>query len=158
MSADALRWTLRRATTADVAAVTACAVEAFRTYIPRLGLTPRPMTRDYAHAIAHLQVWVAEGDEQRIGAALLLDVTDEGFLIDVIAVHPDHQGSGAGRALLELAEREALRQGHASIYLFTNEKMTENLALYQRIGYVEYRRESLDGRTRIYLRKPLTSA
>ncbi|GER13994.1 GNAT family N-acetyltransferase [Variovorax boronicumulans] len=158
MSDNAAPWHLRRATADDVATVTACAVEAFRTYIARLGLTPRPMTRDYAQAIAHLQVWVAERPEQQIGAALLLDVTDEGFLIDVIAVHPDHQGSGAGRALLELAEREALRQGHASIYLFTNEKMTENLALYQRIGYVEYRRESLDGRTRVYLRKPLTSA
>ncbi|WP_254668068.1 GNAT family N-acetyltransferase [Variovorax boronicumulans] len=101
---------------------------------------------------------MAERKGSQVGAALLLDVTDEGFLIDVIAVHPDHQGSGAGRALLELAEREALRQGHASIYLFTNEKMTENLALYQRIGYVEFRRESLDGRTRVYLRKPLTSA
>lgn len=158
MSVEAASWHLRRANTDDVAAITACAVEAFRTYIPRLGLAPRPMTRDYAEAIAHLQVWVAERPAQRIGAALLLDVTDEGFLIDVIAVHPDHQGSGAGRALLELAEREALRQGHASIYLFTNEKMTENLALYQRIGYVEYRRESLDGRTRVYLRKPLTNA
>ena len=151
MSDNAAPWHLRRATADDVATVTACAVEAFRTYIARLGLTPRPMTRDYAQAIAHLQVWVAERPEQQIGAALLLDVTDEGFLIDVIAVHPDHQGS-------ELAEREALRQGHASIYLFTNEKMTENLALYQRIGYVEYRRESLDGRTRVYLRKPLTRA
>ena len=158
MNASAVPWHLRRANTDDVAAITACAVEAFRTYIPRLGLAPRPMTRDYAEAIAHLQVWVAERQTQRIGAALLLDVTDEGFLIDVIAVHPDHQGSGAGRALLELAEREALRQGHASIYLFTNEKMTENLALYQRIGYVEYRRETLDGRTRVYLRKPLTAA
>jgi len=158
MSVEAPPWHLRHAKAADAAAVTACAVEAFRTYIPRLGLTPRPMTRDYAEAIAHLQVWVAERPEQKIGAALLLDVTDEGFLIDVIAVHPDHQGSGAGRALLELAEREALRQGHASIYLFTNEKMTENLALYQRIGYVEYRRESLDGRTRVYLRKLLTAA
>jgi len=151
VSDNAAPWHLRRATADDVATVTACAVEAFRTYIARLGLTPRPMTRDYAQAIAHLQVWVAERPEQQIGAALLLDVTDEGFLIDVIAVHPDHQGS-------ELAEREALRQGHASIYLFTNEKMTENLALYQRIGYVEYRRESLDGRTRVYLRKPLTRA
>lgn len=157
MNASAVPWHLRRANVDDVAAITACAVEAFRIYIPRLGLTPRPMTRDYAEAIAHLQVWVAERPGKKIGAALLLDVTDEGFLIDVIAVHPDHQGSGAGRALLELAEREALRQDHTSIYLFTNEKMTENLALYRRIGYVEYRRESLDGRTRVYLRKPLTA-
>jgi hypothetical protein len=47
VSDKATPWHLRRATAADVAAVTACAVEAFRTYIPRLGLTPRPMTRVY---------------------------------------------------------------------------------------------------------------
>ncbi len=147
-------WTLRRATAADTDAVATCAADAFRVYIPRLGVTPRPMTRDYGQAIAHAQVWVATQQNETV-AALLLDVTDEGFLIDVIAVLPQHQGIGVGRALLTLAEREAARQGHASIYLYTNEKMTENLALYQRIGYVEYKRETLEGRTRVYLRKPL---
>lgn len=154
MTDTAARWTLRRATAADTTAVARCAADAFRVYIPRLGVTPRPMTRDYAEAIANAQVWVATQHEDTV-AALLLDVTDEGFLVDVIAVLPQHQGTGAGRALLELSEREAMRQGHASIYLFTNEKMTENLALYQRIGYAEYKRETLEGRTRVYLRKPL---
>lgn len=154
MTDTAARWTLRRATAADTTAVARCAADAFRVYIPRLGVTPRPMTRDYAEAIANAQVWVATQHEDTV-AALLLDVTDEGFLVDVIAVLPQHQGTGVGRALLELSEREAMRQGHASIYLFTNEKMTENLALYQRIGYAEYKRETLEGRTRVYLRKPL---
>jgi len=44
-------WTLRRADAADAASITECAVEAFRHYIPRLGLTPLPMTRDYGVAI-----------------------------------------------------------------------------------------------------------
>ena len=57
--------------------------------------------------------------------------------------------------MLELAESEALRQGHDSIYLFTNEKMTENRALYERIGYVEYKRLVLAQRTRVFMRKPL---
>ncbi len=151
---DDTPWTLRRAVAADAADVTACAVEAFGIYISRLGLTPIPMTKDYAAAIATAQVWVATQGRETV-AALVLDVTDEGFLIDVIAVRPPHQGTGAGRALLELAEREARRQGHASIYLFTNEKMTENRALYARIGYVEYKRVALEGRTRVFLRKPL---
>jgi GNAT superfamily N-acetyltransferase len=73
----------------------------------------------------------------------------------MIAVQPRHQGTGVGRALLRLAEDEALRQGHDSIYLFTNEKMTENRALYERIGYVEYKRLALAERTRVFLRKPL---
>ncbi|BEP64247.1 hypothetical protein GmRootV213_48010 [Variovorax sp. V213] len=38
---------------------------------------------------------------------------------------------------------------------FTNEKMTENRALYERIGYVEYKRLVLETRTRVFLRKPL---
>ena len=151
-------WTLRRAHAADAPAVAACAADAFRVYIPRLGVEPQPMTRDYAQAIEEVQVWVATHDGH-IVATLLLDVTDEDFLIDVIAVLPAQQGTGLGRALLTLAEREAVRQGHASIYLYTNEKMTENRALYQRIGYVEYKREtrSVDARvyTRVYLRKAL---
>ncbi|WP_395353045.1 GNAT family N-acetyltransferase [Variovorax sp. UC122_21] len=115
------------------------------------------MGKDYASAIELQQVWVAADatDATEIAAALVLDITDEGFLIDVIAVQPKHQGSGAGRMLLELAEREALRQGFDSIYLFTNEKMSENRALYERIGYVEYRRLVLENRTRVFLRKAL---
>ncbi|MFH0132919.1 GNAT family N-acetyltransferase [Variovorax sp. VaC1] len=151
-------WTLRRADAADADAVAACAIEAFRTYIPRLGLTPTPMAKDYGAAIANAQVWVAtqqHQQQQQVVAALVLDTTDEGFLIDVIAVLPQHQGTGVGRALLELAEREARRQGHDSIYLFTNEKMTENRALYERIGYVEYKRLVLEQRTRVFLRKRL---
>jgi GNAT superfamily N-acetyltransferase len=151
---SATPWTLRRADAADAAAIAECAVEAFRHYIPRLGLEPIPMTKDYGASIANAQVWVAQRQEQVV-AALVLDITDEGFLIDVIAVRPAQQGTGVGRALLELAEREARRQGHDSIYLFTNEKMTENRALYERIGYVEYKRLALAQRTRVFMRKPL---
>jgi GNAT superfamily N-acetyltransferase len=151
---SAAPWMLRRAHASDAVSITACAIEAFRHYIPRLGLMPIPMTKDYGAAIANVQVWVATQQDEAI-AALVLDITDEGFLVDVIAVRPAHQGTGVGRALLELAEREALRQGHDSIYLFTNEKMTENRALYERIGYVEYKRLTLAERTRVFLRKPL---
>ena len=147
-------WTIRRATGSDAASIADCAAEAFRHYIPRLGLTPIPMTKDYGAAIANAQVWVATQQDRTI-AALVLDATDEGFLIDVIAVLPRHQGTGVGRALLELAEQEALRQGHDSIYLFTNEKMAENRALYERIGYVEYKRLAFAERTRVFLRKQL---
>ena len=73
---------------------------------------------------------------------IVLRVTDEGFLIDTVAVHPSQGGRGLGRALLELAEAAAQRADFDSVYLFTHEKMTENLALYSRIGYVEYDRRS----------------
>ena len=84
---------------------------------------------------------------------LALCLADEGFLLDNIAVAPAHQGMGLGRWLLEYAESEARRQGFDSIYLYTQEIMTENLALYLRIGYVEYARRVEFGLHRVYLRK-----
>jgi len=77
------------------------------------------------------------------------------FLIDNVAVHPSHRGTGLGRAFLELAEAEARRAGFDSIYLYTHEKMTENLALYSRVGYVEYDRRSQGAFSLVYMRKQL---
>ena len=52
-------------------------------------------------------------------------------------------------------EAEARRAGFDSIYLYTHEKMTENLALYSRIGYVEYdRRSQGDFFTRLHEEAP----
>jgi GNAT superfamily N-acetyltransferase len=65
------------------------------------------------------------------------------------------QKTGVGKALLEFAEAEARRLGYDSIHLSTHEKMTENQALYARIGYREYDRRVEDGYSRVYMRKRL---
>ena len=62
---------------------------------------------------------------------------------------------GIGRALLERAELEARRAGYDSLALYTHEKMAENLALYARIGYVEYDRRSSGDFSRVFMRKRL---
>lgn len=49
----------------------------------------------------------------------------------------------------------ARRAGLNSISLYTHERMTENLALYARIGYVEYDRRLLGEACLVYLRKRL---
>ena len=127
---------------------------AYGHYVERLGGPPRPMTDDYEEVIRTRQVTVAERDGAVVGV-IVLAVTDEGFLIDNVAVHPSHRGSGLGRALLEFAEAEARRARFDSIYLYTHERMTENLALYARIGYVEYDRRSHGAFSLVYLRKQL---
>jgi ribosomal protein S18 acetylase RimI-like enzyme len=127
---------------------------AYGHYVERLGGPPRPMTDDYEEVIRTRQVTVAERDGAVVGV-IVLAVTDEGFLIDNVAVHPSHRGSGLGRALLEFAEAEARRARFDSIYLYTHERMTENLALYARIGYVEYDRRSHGEFSLVYLRKQL---
>ncbi len=149
------KFILRSAAEEDAAAVTQCVHNAFRHYIERMGRKPGPLLMDYAKEIREHQVFVVEENGQVIGS-LVLCIKEEGFLLDVIAVEPQVQGRGVGRLMLEFAESEAQRQGYKSIYLFTHEKMTENQALYSKIGYVEYDRRLEQGLARVYMRKQLS--
>jgi ribosomal protein S18 acetylase RimI-like enzyme len=146
---------LRRATEADVPRLAELVEAAYGHYVERIGARPRPMTDDYADVVREFQVTVAERGGEVIGL-VALGVTDEGFVVDNIAVDPRHQGAGVGRALLEHAEAEARRAGFDSIYLYTHETMNENLDLYRRIGYVEYDRRPVVVGLSVYLRKRLT--
>jgi ribosomal protein S18 acetylase RimI-like enzyme len=145
---------LRPATAADVPRVRELVEAAYGHYVERMGGQPRPMTDDYDAVIRTADATVAERDGEIVGL-LVLRVTDEGFLVDNVAVHPAHQGTGVGKALLERAEAEAGRAGFDSLFLYTNHLMTENQALYARIGYVEYGRRERGGTTVVYMRKEL---
>jgi GNAT superfamily N-acetyltransferase len=147
-------YSIRPARAEDAKAVSACVDEAYRHYIPRLGMPPGPMTEDYEAVIRDCRVTVVEG-AGGIVAVLVLVVADEGFLLENVAVLPSHQGTGLGRHLLEMAEREAWLAGFDSIYLYTHERMTENRAMYGRIGYEEYARRVEMGLRRVYMRKQL---
>jgi len=148
------RWAVRPATSADAAAVAACVDEAYAPYVARMGTRPGPMLDDYAETIACHQVSVVEIAGRVVGV-LVLVVTDEGLLLDNVAVAPEFQGGGIGRALLEVAESEAVRQGYPELVLYTHELMTENLAMYRALGYTEYARRVEKGFPRVYLRKRL---
>jgi N-acetylglutamate synthase-like GNAT family acetyltransferase len=147
---------LRPATGSDVPSVAALVDAAYEHYVDRIGMLPRSMTDDYAAVIRDRQVTVAEHDGAIVGV-VVLTVTDEGFLVDNVAVHPSRprRGTGLGRALLQFAEAEARRVGFDAIHLYTHEQMTENLALYSRIGYVEYDRRSQGPFSLVYMRKQL---
>ena len=148
------RPSLRPADARDAAEVAELVAAAYGHYVERIGGPPGPMTDDYAAVIRDRRVTVAESHGAIVGV-IVLSVTDEGFLVDNVAVHPARRGTGLGRALLEFAEAEARRAGFDSIYLYTHEKMAENLALYARIGYVEYDRRSQGAFSLVYLRKQL---
>jgi len=154
MSNQALAYSIRAANALDAVKIAACVDAAYRHYIARIGMPPRPMLDDYSAVIKERQVTIAETDADVVGV-LVLCVTEEGFLLDNVAVKPSHQGIGIGRALLEYAEAEAKRRGFRSIYLYTHERMTENQFLYAKIGYVEYDRRVETGFARVYMRKQL---
>jgi GNAT superfamily N-acetyltransferase len=147
--------TLRPATARDVARIKACIDASYGHYVERIGRLPGPMRDDYAEILrTRRSVMVAELGDSIVGV-LVLDVTDEGFCLETVGVEPAHWGKGLGRTLLEFAEAEARRAGYDSIYLYTHQKMTENQALYARIGYVEYDRRVEGGLPRVYMRKRL---
>ena len=148
-------WRPRRAEPTDAPALASCVEAAYHHYIPRIRKPPGPMLADYAEVIARHQVWVAEAERQIIGVLVLIPEEDA-LLLDNIAVHPDHQRRGIGRALLELADAEALCQGYDELRLYTHETMTENIALYTRSGWVETHRGHQDGYARVFMRKRLS--
>ncbi len=105
-------------------------------------------------ALPIAQTWVLE-DAGRIVGILVLEQGPSGLLLDNIAVLPDSQGKGFGRALIAFAEAEARRRGFGEIHLYTHALMSENIALYRRIGFVETRRANEKGYDRIYMTKRL---
>lgn len=112
------------------------------------------MLDDYMEVIEKRQVLVAESRNAILGI-LVMDTTDEGFYLENVAVAPAARGTGVGRLLLQRAEEEATRRGYESIYLATHEKMTENQALYSKIGYVAYDHRVINGYPRVFFRKKL---
>jgi ribosomal protein S18 acetylase RimI-like enzyme len=145
---------LRPATTSDLPQITDLVQAAYGPYVQRVGGRPRPMTDDYAAVVRDWTVTVAERGG-RVAGLIVLGADEEGFVIDNVAVDPSEQGTGVGRALLEEAEVAAQGVGFDSIYLYTHERMTENLALYERIGYREYDRRPIGDAHLVYLRKKL---
>ncbi|MCT4372384.1 GNAT family N-acetyltransferase [Yangia mangrovi] len=145
---------IRRARPTDLGQIEAIVESAYSPYIPRIGKKPGPMLDDYATLIAAARVHVAELDGA-IAALLVLLPQEDAMLLDNIAVSPHAQGLGIGRALMDFAEAEARAAGHDRIRLYTHVLMTENLALYPRLGYLETGRVSEKGFDRVYFEKPI---
>ena len=108
--------------------------------MPRIGRRPSPMDQDYAERVREAQVFV--WDDRGVRGVLVLVAASDHLLIENVAVDPLAQGRGIGRGLLEHAEHEAAALGLDELRLYTNAAMTENIALYARLGYREDGRRS----------------
>lgn len=146
---------LRPAYPDDAEAVCQLVRDAYGHYIARLGKPPGPMLDDYPRRIKDGQAWVLEEGGQLAGVLVLKDAQGSALLLDNVAVAPTLQGKGHGRVLMAFAEAEARRRGYRELRLYTNMLMTENLALYARLGFRETRRVSEKGYERVYMAKTL---
>ncbi len=137
------RWKIRRALDSDASELGRCMHAAYQTYADRID--PKelpPMNVNYEIEIRESEVWIAELESRLVGA-LVLSGTKGAFKVANIAVHPEFQGNGLGRGLMDFAEREAIRRGFVEMNLATHPLLKENVSMYLHLGWKEsFRNES----------------
>lgn len=139
---------------ADAPLAREIAERAYGVYVERIGGRPAPMDADYGEAVRRGHLFVAEDDGVVVGLLVLVSEPDH-LLIENVAVDPDRQGEGIGRALLAHAETCARGSDLTTLRLYTHVAMTENLRLYARLGYREDERRTDSGFERVFLSRRL---
>ena len=145
---------LRRAGAADVAAVHALQHAAYARNRTIMGLEPLPLTADYATIVADYDVWLLEQGDALEGVLILKTRADD-LLIWSVAVAPEAQGRGIGNRLLAIAETRARELGRGKVRLYTGEKLTGNIAWYERHGFAREKIEDLGDRRAVHMMKEL---
>ena len=145
---------IRPAVAGDVAAIGAIARAAYEIYVTRIGRAPAPMVADFAALVAAGEVHVLLAGDAPAGFIVMRPGEDHLF-IENVALHPEHQGQGLGRRLLDFAETVARDQDLGALRLYTNVKMAENFPFYASLGFVETGRRREDGFDRVYFEKQL---
>lgn len=109
------------------------------------------MAADYDADIAAGRAVVIEAERKLCGYMVSWPDGDA-YFIENIAIEPRYQGNGLGRRLIDHAVAQAKCAGLTALSLYTNEAMTENLAMYAHVGFVETHRVSEHGFRRVYMR------
>lgn len=119
-------------------------------------MPPLTQTLEQVRAeLADADGWVARIEKRLVGA-IRVRQTDDLLLIGRLAIAPDMQGSGIGRALLEAAEADTRA---AEAELFTGSLSEANVRLYESCGYrITERVDQGDGTSQLFMRKQLGSA
>ncbi len=136
---------IRRATIEDVPAVHALVEAAFRGDAARAGWTHEADLLDGqrtdAESLAELigdplrAMLIAEADGLAIGCVALTRLPDRCAALGMLAVWPDRQGGGTGRALVAAAERAAAADGATVMEMTVIAQRDELIAWYERQGY-----------------------
>lgn len=147
---------IRLAEASDEPDIRDCAEQAYARYVPVIGRKPAPMIADFITQIAAGVVYVATDDQARFQGFIVFYAKEGHFLLENVAVLPSAAGRGVGKTLISFCENTARQRGVNAVYLYTNEKMTDNLSIYPRLGYVKVAERREDGFNRVYFEKSLT--
>ena len=146
---------IRQAIPSDEPEIRKCAEQAYARYVPLIGRKPAPMVADFATRITEGNVYVATDEQLGFQGFIVFLFQGSHVLLENVAVLPHLAGRGVGKALILFCENAARDRGIGVVRLYTNEKMTENLSIYPRLGYAEMGRRAADGFNRVYFEKML---
>ena len=144
---------IRTAKPDDLPGIEDCVDAAYAIYVERIGGRPKPMLADYAAQIRAGVVNVAVDGTGEVQGYIICYARLGTMMLENVAVSPRHQGKGVGKRLIAFCEEEAQRANCQAIELFTHVQMTENRALYARLGYEEIDRPEDRGLDRVLFRK-----
>jgi GNAT superfamily N-acetyltransferase len=145
---------IQLATQGDLECIAHCAREAYAKYVERMGCEPAPMHADFATLIDADQVYIARYENAFAGYIVFYSRCEH-LHLENVAVLPKISGKGVGRVLVEYAEQVARDSKLNAVELYTNEAMTENIVMYENMGYEEKERKQQDGFARVFFRKPV---
>lgn len=145
---------LRRALPADAPAVRELTRAAYAKWVAVVGREPRPMTADYDQAVKNHRIDLLYSGSDLAGLIETIPAADH-LLIENVAVTPAFQGRGLGRRLLAHAEHLASKAGFVEMRLYTNQRFTENIALYRRLGYAVTHEETVAAGVIVHMAKRL---
>ncbi len=146
----------READTGQLDAIERSSSTLFRTLPDLVWLAEDRTAGPEAHARALEQglSWVAVDEEDQPVGFLIAAIEDDADLhVLELAVGADHQGRGAGRALMQTARREAEARALKALTLTTFRSVAWNAPFYARLGYAALTEEALPA----YLRQALAA-
>jgi len=113
------------------------------------------MTADYDTAVRQHRFDLLLNDCVLVA---LIETVDEGeqLLVENVAVAPRFQGQGFGRMLLAHAEQIARDLGIGRVR-YTNERFTENIRIYERLGYAIDREENVGAAVAVHMSKAVVA-
>jgi GNAT superfamily N-acetyltransferase len=155
---QSLRVVFRRATLADAGEIMTVQRAAFVREAQLYGdpdVPPLVETLEQIRAAIGTVIVVVGRLDTRIVAAGRLDIRDRVGHVGRLAVAPDVQGQGIGRALLAAVEAAAVGDVDAFV-LFTGQQTLGNLHLYHSAGYVDTHTEHIRGAlTFVHMRRSM---
>ena len=142
---------IREATVEDTAGLKSCMESAYATYQNRMGGERLPpMDVDYSWEIKNYPTWVVESEGNILGGLIMMFENNEASIAN-IAVDSKSQGQGIGGTLMNFAESKARENGYSELHLATHVLLSENISLYQHLGWKEIGREE----SKVFMKKAI---